>query len=539
MKKTTRLFLLATAFVACGTMANAQSNIDFEVVGQTWTWTTFENGATPNTFSVVANPSATGINTSATCAKYIINADGAPWAGVESKHNADLVPFKFNADNSIIKIMVYKSVISPVGLKFAEANGDAQPEVKVSNTKINEWEELTFDLSGSIGKGATGTIDQIIVFPDFPATRTAGSVCYFDNIKFGIGTVQNDTQAPTGFTATKGVVNGNSVELLLNGTDNSGSVVYAITYGTTTVNTYGTSGVQKSFIVTGLTTSTAYNFSVVAKDAAGNLAANNPIVVAATTTAVITSGIPTINLETVGQDWAWTVFSNGAGGSDAPTNLTSPVANPSATGINTSASCIKFIENPTAAPWGGFFSENIGTITFNATNKIVKVMVYKDKISPFGVKFEGQGGNPAFEVLVPNTKVNEWELLTFDFSNKIGQTVKRLVFLPDFAATRTTGGTTYIDNISFSDGITAVKSISAEIKAIICYPNPAIDQIIVSAKSEISQVIVRNLLGQSVKTVTVNGLEKAIDLTTISSGNYFLTVKLADGQLSTQKFVKL
>ena len=539
MKKITRLFLFAAAFVACGTVANAQSNIDFEVVGQTWTWTTFENGATPNTFSVVANPSTIGINASATCAKYVVNADAMAWAGVESKHGADIVPFKFDANNSIIKIMVYKSVISPVGLKFAEANGDAQPEVKVTNTKINEWEELTFDLSGSIGKGATGIIDQIIVFPDFPATRTAGSVCYFDNVKFGIGSVTNDTQAPTGFTATKGVVNGNSVELLLNGTDNSGSVVYAITYGTTTVNTYGTSGVQKSYIVTGLSTSTAYSFSVVAKDATGNLAANNPIVVTATTSTVITSGIPTINFETVGQNWAWTVFQNGAGGTDTPTNLTTPVANPSATGINTSASCAKFVEDATAAPWGGFFSDNIGSFTFNASNKIVKVMVYKDKISPFGVKFEGPGGNPAFEMLIPNTKVNEWELTTFDFSAKIGQTVTRLVFLPDFAGTRTSGGTIYIDNISFSDGITAVKTVTAEIEAIKCFPNPAINQLTVTAKSEISQVIVRNLLGQSIQTLTVNGREKMIDLSTISAGNYFLTVKLADGQFSTQKIVKL
>jgi hypothetical protein len=539
MKKITRLFLFLAAFVACGTAANAQSNIDFEVSGQTWTWSTFENGLNPNTFSVVANPNTAGINTSATCAKYIINADGAPWAGVESKHGADIVPFKFNADNSIIKMMVYKSVISPVGLKFAENNGDAQPEVKVSNTKINEWEELTFDLSGSIGKGATGIIDQIIIFPDFPASRTAGSICYFDNIKFGVGSVVNDTQAPTAFTATKGAVNGNSVELLLNGTDNSGSVVYVITYGSNTVTTYGTSGVQKSYIVSGLSTSTAYSFSVVAKDAAGNLAANNPIVVQATTTAVITSGIPTINFETVGQNWAWTVFGNGPGGADTPANLTSPVANPSATGINTSASCLKFIEAPTALPWGGFFSDNIGTLTFDAMNKIVKVMVYKDKISPFGVKFEGQGGNPAFELLVSNTKINEWEELTFNFTNKIGQTVKRLVFLPDFATPRASGGTTYIDNISFGDGTTAVDAVSADKNAFTCYPNPAVNQLTVSAEKEMSQFIVRNLVGQSIKTVTVKGLQKTIDLSDIAAGNYFVTVKMTDGQLSTQKFVKL
>jgi hypothetical protein len=40
--------------------------------------------------------------------------------------------------------MVYKTVISDVAIKFAIANGGAQPEIKVIQ-KINEWEELTFD----------------------------------------------------------------------------------------------------------------------------------------------------------------------------------------------------------------------------------------------------------------------------------------------------------------------------------------------------------------------------------------------------------
>jgi len=346
-----------------------------------------------------------------------------------------------------------------------------------------------------------------------------------------------DTQNPTAFTATKGAVTGSSVELLLNATDNSGSVTYTITYGTTTLTTTGTSGTQKSYIVSGLSGSTSYSFSIAAKDAAGNVAANNPIVVPAVTTAPV--AVQVINFETFGQDWTWTVFQNGPGGTDFAGNLTTPVANPSATGINTSASCAKFIEDPTAAPWGGFFSDNIGTFTFNATNKIVKVMVYKDKISPFGVKFEGPSGNPAFEMLLPNTKINEWEEMTFDFSSKIGQTVKRLVFLPDFAGTRTSGGTIYIDNISLSDGLTAdIQSTSADINAIRCYPNPSINILNVTAKSEISQVIVRNLIGQLIKTISVSAREKTIDLSDVSSGNYIVTVKLANGNLSNQKIVK-
>jgi len=243
-----------------------------------------------------------------------------------------------------------------------------------------------------------------------------------------------------------------------------------------------------------------------------------------------------IDFETVGQSWTWTVFANGPSGSDVATNLTVPFANPSATGINTSANCAKFIEDPTAAPWGGFWSGNIGSFTINATNKIVKMMVYKDVISPVGVKLEG---TTFPQVLVPNTKVNEWELLIFDFSGNIGQTFSKLTLLPDFPGTRTSGSTTYIDNITFGNGTTAVKSVSADVNAVSCYPNPAINQLTVSAKSEISQVVVRNLLGQTVKTVAINGLQKSIDVSAIAAGNYFVSVKLANGQSATQKFVKL
>lgn len=539
MRKSTKLFFIAAILLACVTTIKAQVNIDFEVTGQTWTWATFENGVNPNTFSVVPNPSTTGINTSATSAKMIVNADGARHAGVESVRGTGLVPFKFNADNSIIRMMVYKSVISPVGLKFAESNGEAQPEVLVSNTKINEWEELTFDLSGSIGKGVTGIIDQIIVFLDFPArARTAGSVCYFDNIKFGIGSMPNDTQAPTAFTATKGAVTGNSVELLLNANDNSGTVIYTITYGTTTVNTFGTSGAPKSHIITGLNKLTNYSFTIVAKDAAGNMAANNPIVVTATTTDVVIPTIATIDFETVGNAWSWTVFGNGPGGADTPANLTIPIANPNTSGINTSVNSAKFVLAPTALPWGGFFTENMGTVSITEQNKIVRVMVHKDKLSPFGVKLEG-GTIGAFEILKTNLTIGAWEMLTFDFSAQLGKTFTKLVLLPDFLMPRASGGTVYIDNISFGDATTSVKHASADKLAITMFPNPALEKIYVSAKSEISEIIVRNLVGQVIKTVTVNGLQRTVELNELTAGNYFVTVKLADGQLSTQKIVKL
>jgi len=159
--------------------------IDFETdgFGASWTWTVFENDDGP-AVEFVENPDKTGINTSAMVAKITARRNGAPYAGCESKHGTDIGGFTFDENNKTVKIMVYKSVKSDVGIKFAEFNGEAQPEIKVANTKINEWEELTFDLSGSIGKGITEVVDQIIVFPDF-RNRSSESIVYFDNITFG------------------------------------------------------------------------------------------------------------------------------------------------------------------------------------------------------------------------------------------------------------------------------------------------------------------------------------------------------------------
>jgi len=176
-------------------------------------------------------------------------------------------------------------------------------------------------------------------------------------------------------------------------------------------------------------------------------------------TIVMTSGamaqLSTINFETVGQDWAWTLFENG---DNAPA-LYSVVANPSVSGINTSASVAKYIVNANGQPWAGLWSNNLPDFTFTSDNCIIKVMVYKDVISDFLVKFENDNVSVFFEKKVSNTVINQWEELTFDFSNRIGSSVTRLVIIPDFPATRTAGSTNYWDNISFNSGTPPVVNV--------------------------------------------------------------------------------
>jgi hypothetical protein len=164
--------------------AGSISPVDFEAggIGAAYTWTTFENADNP-AVQIVANPDMSGANTSATVAQFSALMAGNSFAGAETAHG-DFGPLTLDASNSIVKIMVYKTVISDVGLKFAIASGGAQGEIKVANTVINQWEELTFDFSANIGAAESINIDQLIIFPDFNE-RAADTVTYFDNITFG------------------------------------------------------------------------------------------------------------------------------------------------------------------------------------------------------------------------------------------------------------------------------------------------------------------------------------------------------------------
>ena len=339
-----------------------------------------------------------------------------------------------------------------------------------------------------------------------------------------------DTEAPSAFTATKAQVSANSVELLLQASDNSGSVYYEISYGTSKVFSSGTSGVQRSVLISGLNASTHYNFSIVAKDSKGNAAPNSPIAVAVVTEDAYQ--MATIDYETVGQNWTWQSFGNGNNASD----LHATVPNPSPTGINQSATCARFRINVGAQPWAGVFSDNIGSLTFTPDNCIVKIQVYKSFISNYMLKFEN--GGTSFELVLANTKINEWEELRFDLTNRIGQTFTRLTLIPDNNPTRNAERLVYWDNISFTSNAPS-DVINPTHSNIRLFQNPSNDALHVYANETMKQIIVHNVAGQTIWSKQLNSTEHKLDTRDIASGNYLISIKMANGSVSTHKFIKL
>jgi len=159
-------------------MQGAFDPVDFEVMQDGFFWTPFSNtGGAPEDVGVIPNPNASGINTSDGVMMYNVQAGADPWAGAISGAYG-LV--EFTQEKHHMEMMVHKDVITNSGLKVEGGlEGAANVEVKVPNTVMGEWELLTFDFSEAIGKSYT----KLVFFPDFPDSRTEGSVCYVDNIK--------------------------------------------------------------------------------------------------------------------------------------------------------------------------------------------------------------------------------------------------------------------------------------------------------------------------------------------------------------------
>lgn len=166
-------------------IVDVTAGIDFEgTEAQQANWEAFENGSNP-ALEFVANPSMVG-NTSAQVAKLNLEtaeAGNGKFAGAVTR---TVQEFALSADTAIVKIWVYKDKISPVGVKFERKRGDgygSHGELTVSNTQINQWEQLTIDFTAEIGRPENEAISGIAIFPDMVDGRTE-TVVYFDEITF-------------------------------------------------------------------------------------------------------------------------------------------------------------------------------------------------------------------------------------------------------------------------------------------------------------------------------------------------------------------
>ncbi len=269
-----------------------------------------------------------------------------------------------------------------------------------------------------------------------------------------------DTQSPTNFTASIGAVTSSTIELLLNSTDNSGTSVYTITYGGTTISFANPSGVQKSVVIPNLLPNTYYSFSVSCSDLAGNAFVSNPVVINATTTGII-----------------------GCSGTD-----TIATQGSFSTGYN-------------------FAFETIGTdvkITFELldTDK-VGVVAYLWKQSPFSeVQMTNVSGNTFTKTITGQT---------------LGTTINYAVKFAYAGGLSVTRYVSYVVGSNCALGTVAQSQLEQ-----FTFNNPANDFVIVNSEIDIDKVEIYSMFGNLISSTTVD--VDRIDIKNLSKGIYLLAV---------------
>ncbi len=155
--------------------------IDFDNAFISYFFGTFGGG---QQFAVVANPSATGINTSAKVGKFTKGFEG--WSGTYSPLD---VPIDFS-NGKKIKVWVYNPDPALVGKKLnveLEAAVGGSPSngvavLKVALTKSGAWEELVFDYGTIPAIPVTAKFGQLVLrFND--SFDGAGAIVYVDNFR--------------------------------------------------------------------------------------------------------------------------------------------------------------------------------------------------------------------------------------------------------------------------------------------------------------------------------------------------------------------
>ena len=287
----------------------------------------------------------------------------------------------------------------------------------------------------------------------------------------------SDTTPPDNFTASIGNVSASTVEILLNATDDSGKVIYDVTYGNNTESINSDSGVQKSIVISGLTADTLYDFSVSAKDLSGNEAANNSISLQATTLENTNSECSGTESEAIQGE-----FSLGY--------------------------TYEFITNG---------SEVTFTFELLDTDK-TGVVAYLWKQSPFSeTQMSAESGN-RFSTTVSGFSAGESISYACKFAFAGGLAVTKYF-------TYTVG-----ESCSLSTTENVLKS------ALKMYPNPVMSELnIVSQDITLSKIEIYSVVGKRLKVYKTE-LNK-INLEDLSSGLYLIKV-YADGLSYTSKFIK-
>lgn len=571
--------LIATLFIAsfCG----AQSlPFNFEGDITTEDFVDFDGGEA----TVLANPSVSGINTSATVAQ-IVRDGGAIYAGSKIILDDNL---DFSV-NTVMSMKVYTT--APVGtiVKFKLESASGFAEVDMPTTVSGEWETIEWVFAGT-----PNTLNEVVFMFDFGnvGDGSESSTFYFDDVEqiagppapipatlpvdFEGDVVSSDFLNYSGAMATVipnpqsgGINTSNTVcevvkdggefwagskLLLADNLDLSTSwVISMMVYTTAPAGTrlkLELEGPQGSYILDYLTTGSgewetatwnfdgitgnynelnlSFDFGNVGDGSASSTFLFDDL------EQVTGPAIPDPEPTTFPIDFEESVvtsdFTNEFGA------VTDVIANPFVNDQNPSATVGRFVRSG-GAPWAQSRLGLTGFIDFSTLSSI-SMKVYTD--APVGtlLKFKVQDVDNSFanEKDEFTTVSGEWATYSWDFAGD--PPVYDIITLMLGYATpndASANATFYFDDIQ-QTGPTGLNELS-RLEGVRTFPNPAKDHVTISSENEVIQTIILfDSQGREVLSLQPNNRNVSIDVAALPSGLYLAKVSTT-GQVGTLKVV--
>lgn len=165
-------------------------------------------------FGVVDNPKKDKVNGSKKVLEIVRPQDAAAWAGFYALLNENAAP---KCDMDKYRYARFKVLQDVAGasarFKVEFPGGDnVEKEPLTSPEKVNEWEEIIFDMDE-----ATGLYPQVVVMPDFADNRPVHTV-YIDDIMFSkeldVETPGSSVELLSVANSLRTVIDGNRIDVL-------------------------------------------------------------------------------------------------------------------------------------------------------------------------------------------------------------------------------------------------------------------------------------------------------------------------------------
>ena len=409
------------------------------------------------------------------------------------------------------------AAVSP--LSVAIINGNSNIAVSKTITTTGTWYSLDILLTEFTGQNLTAINQLMFKSTEWStyATNTLQKDIYVDNIYFWTDVVPALAVSTTSLTIAQPVNSTNTFNIT---TSNGWTVASDQTWLTPS----NTSGSGNKTITLTATANTTYATRTANITVSGSSVTKTIVVTQSSLmpTAAPTPAVNASNVISVYSD-AYTNIMRNDGWQNWYGNTFSTVSINGNSTLNDISTCC--------------FGANFTTASVNITSMTkLHVDVFPTVSTTMDYGFVTASGNPSKTLTLITGQWNSVDLnLSSDLAAGDHTQVQQIGFW-------NVAGTFYLDNVLFYNGTystsTGISSVIAD-NGIKCYPSMAKNSLNVSADKEISEISIVSLVGQSLRTLTVNSNSKTITLNDLVSGQYLVRIKLANGQIGTTKFVKL